>query len=52
MTKYIEMRIWIDEDNFDIQSVAEELKDYLYDNDSSVVKDVTYEIKDNVEEKD
>lgn len=40
------MRVYIDEDNFDIQQCAEELKDYLYDKDSMVVKDVTYEIKE------
>ena len=55
--KYIEMRIFIvDEEQSEIAEIAEEIKDFVYNplphkiKKNPVVKDVTYEIKEERDE--
>ena len=47
MRKYIEFRVFIDEEKYTLNDAAEEIKDMIYDNDEVCpVTEVTWEIKE------
>lgn len=52
--KIIEIRLKVNEARFENVSettwIAEEIKDYIYDDYSDVIDDVTYEIRDDYQE--